>query len=685
MSFDLLQLGSSSLLAHQQSLQTTGKNITNVNTPGYVRERTDYTQNQFTGVGRVELQRLIDSFAGRQLRKDTSQLSFYEAQLQQSERLDSLLGGDTTSVAKSVETFFNSLQDANNDPGSVTARQLVISEADAMITKFNDFSDYLLDQRDTINDRITMSTEKVNTVVEGIANLNKQILAAGKTAKDTGQLNTLLNQRDEQLRELAKLVDFQVQEFDSGAVGISMKNGQPLLLQDGRFNLLSTRQSPDNEQLELVLENRISSSGKIINFSVPPQDVGGEIGGYLDYRDNVLLPSQNRIGQLALRVADEMNKTNQQGMDLDNQLGSKLFDLSRSVVQGKAYPDNTNNATNITAGVLEGNSASLPSENLRIDIIDNAGTFEYSIVPLDANGEVTSGSTPVTGVIPPGPPSVVDIEELGLTVDFGDNGVADGDQFLIKPTEVAAAGIDLAISRPEDLALAAPVRVNAGATNTGAAEMILGELNSPDTLYNGAGDALAGDAPARFEFIGIDAGTGEYQFDVYDVDGNLIGGTSPSLSTTDLDNLVSQLPGYANRADFEVSLSGEPDVGDVYNIDYNRNGFDDNTNGQRMTDLQRQQLVRRSGGGDIDPTMTFNESYGRLVSDVGSKVAQDRIQRDAAEAIKDQSQGLFESTSGVNLEEEASNLLQYEQAYNASARILTVAQDIFNTLLTSFR
>lgn len=688
MSFDLLQTGTNSLLAHQQSLQTTGRNITNVNTEGYVRERTNYTQNQFSGVGRVELQRLIDSFSARQLRTDISQHSYFESQLAQSEQLDTLLGGDTTSVAKSVETFFNSLQDANNDPGSVTARQLVIAEANAMTTKFNDFSEYLMEQRATVNERFKLSVEQANKVVQGIADFNKKILSIGPTARENGQLNTLLNQRDQELRKLAEYGDFQVQEFDSGAVGLSMKNGQPVLLEDGRFNILATQQSPDSEQLELVLENRIASSGRVIKFEVPADQIGGEMGGYLNYRDQVLIPTQNRIGQLALRVADSMNTVNQQGMDLDNQLGIKLFDLSDTIVQGKAYPNNTNAASRVTAGILEGNSASLPSENMRIDIIDNAGTLEYAITPLGANGEDAPGATAITGVIPTTTPRTVDIEELGLTVDFGDPGVTAGDQFLIKPTEVAAAAINVNIRRPEDLALAAPIRIIADSNNTGASRMDISSLNGTDNQFNGSNDGLTGTAPARFEFLGIDAGTGEYQYDVYDFDGNLIpnsSGTSPSISTTDNNDLVSQLDGYANTADYEVSIVGEPAVGDTYTIEFNTNGFDDNTNGQRLTDLQRQQLVRRSGGAEADPTMTFNESYGRLVSDVGTKVSSDRIQRDAAEAIRDQSQAMFESTSGVNLEEEASNLLQYEQAYNASARLITVAQDIFNTLLQSLR
>ena len=168
--------------------------------------------------------------------------------------------------------------------------------------------------------------------------------------------------------------------------------------------------------------------------------------------------------------------------------------------------------------------------------------------------------------------------------------------------------------------------------------------------------------------------------DVFDKDGNLINSIA---GTTDLNGILGQA-GLADP-DYEVDINGEPAVGDEYFIEYNTNGFDDNSNGQSMADLQRQQLVRRSGGEEAEPTMTFNESYGRLVSDVGSRVSQNRVLRDSAEAIKSQTEALYDSQAGVNLEEEAANLIQYQQAYTASARIITTSQTIFDTLLNSLR
>lgn len=147
MSFDLLNIGKNGILAHQQSLQTTGKNINNTNTDSYVRERTEYFESSYGGLERVRVERMIDQFANRQLRTDISVVSYYEANLQQAEQLDTLLGDSTTNVASSVESFLTLYRTQIMTTGSVTARQLVLTEADAMVTKFNDFSSYLNDQK----------------------------------------------------------------------------------------------------------------------------------------------------------------------------------------------------------------------------------------------------------------------------------------------------------------------------------------------------------------------------------------------------------------------------------------------------------------------------------------------------------------------------------------------------------
>ena len=675
MSFDLLNIGKNGILSHQQSLQTTSKNINNANTPSYVRERTEYVESQFGGLERVRVERMIDQFTTRQLRTDTSNVAFYEANLEQAEQLDTLLGDSTTNIASTIESFFNTLQDANNDPGSVTARQLVIAEADAMVTKFDDFSSYLDDQKAIINDRLTLSTDRINSIAQNIGELNKRIATTSTRNLDNGDVNALLNKRDDQLLQLSELVEFQTVEAKNGAVTVNLQNGQPLVLENGRFNAVAVKSNPNTERLELALQ-KSNSTGNVSEFFVKTEEVGGSVGGYLDYRDKILMPTQQRLGQLAVRIADSLNTQNTKGMDLDNQLGQKLFDLSRTEASGFPNKNNAGDQT-VSVGILEGNSASFPSENIEIGFEDG----QYYAVPLETDGTQADGAEKV--FFAGGPNTSTDIVELGITVNMGSGTMQDGDTFLVKPAESAASEIELIIRRPEDLALASPVRVINDIDNQGASSIELSQVNVPDDFYNAAGDGLLAGSPAEIEIVSVSGN--QYELRLNDSTGSQIG---TNLITTDLDNVITQVfdadgLGSASGPDYDINIVGEPAAGDSFRIEYNRNGFDDNSNGQRLTELQRQQLVRRDGGEEAEPTMTFNESYGRLVSDVGSRVSQNRVLRDSAEAVKGQTEALYESKSGVNLEEEAANLIQYQQAYTASARIISTSQTIFDTLLRS--
>jgi flagellar hook-associated protein 1 FlgK len=399
------------------------------------------------------------------------------------------------------------------------------------------------------------------------------------------------------------------------------------------------------------------------------------MGGYLEYRDQTLMPTQRRLGQLAVRIADSLNTQNQKGMDLDNQLGRKLFDLSLTEASGLAYEDNTGNAE-VRVGVLEGNSKSFPSENLQVTM---TSATTYEVVAVDAKGEPLAGADVITGTLTAGS---ADIVEYGVKLDVNNTANA-GDKFLVKPAESAASEISLSVRRPEDIALASPVRVSDNPDNTGTSGIELSQINAPDDYYNATQDGLLATAPAEVEVLAVSGNS--YTLRLTDANGNQIG---DDLTTSDMDNVIQQVydnstPAITTTPDYDINIVGEPAVGDSYTMEYNLNGFDDNSNGQELSDLQRQQLVRRDGSEDFEPTMTFNESYGRLVSDVGSKVSQNRVLRDSAQAVKGQTEALYESKSGVNLEEEAASLIQFQQAYIASARIITTSQTIFDTLLRS--
>ena len=307
-SFDLLSKGQNAILAHQRALQITGQNINNINNPGYVRERPEYIGNEYGGLRNVESRRMIDEYIFGQLNRSRMDTSFQQGRLDQAQPLDSLLGNTESSINQSITNFFNSVQDANNDPSSITNRQVVLSEADGMMTRINDFSRYLNDQETIVNERVRDSVGQINTIAENIADLNNE-LKFGSSAVKGYDANALKNQRDQELEKLSELVDFTVVPSDSDAIQINLKNGSPLVLKDGRYNVITTSGAPDTGRIQLGIES--TNSGDPTTFSLKSDSLGSAIGGYLDYRDNVLLPTQRRVGQMALRVADVMNTQNQ--------------------------------------------------------------------------------------------------------------------------------------------------------------------------------------------------------------------------------------------------------------------------------------------------------------------------------------------------------------------------------------
>ena len=681
-SFDLLTKGQTAVLAHQRALAITGQNINNINNPDYVRERAEYVSNPFGGLRGVESRRMIDEYIVGQLNRSHMDVAFQNGKLDQAEPLDSLLGNTESSINSAVTSFFNSVQDANNDPSSLTNRQVVISEADGLMTRMSDFSRYLNDQENIVNERVRDSVQQINTLSKNIAELNNELKFGSSNVKGF-DANSLRNQRDQQLEELSKLVSFDVVKSDSDAVQVNLKNGVPLVLKDGRYNMITANSQPDTGRVEIQIESTNSSDPT--KFYLKPDQLGSALGGYMDYRDNQLLPAQRRIGQMALRIADTMNSQNQKGMDLDNQLGQKLFDLSSTPVRALDFEENTGNA-NINVGLLEGNSAKLTSDNL---LITKTGADTFTVQAADNQGRAIKNAPEVT-ISTAGNPSAIAVEEYGVELTSANfSAASDGDKFLAKPVEDIAGDIGVAISRPEDLALAKPVRVSDDLENQGSANIELESINGTSNFFDAAGKTLADGAPTG---VAVDAVNSDGTFDVTLSRKNGSDITLTGLS--DLKNLAQQAndqaaangnpaPFAGSPLDYDISINGQPAAGDSYSIEYNTDGFDDNRNGEAFTELQQNAQLRRSSADSDDANMTFAEGYSRVVSDIGSYVQQTRTRRDAAQAIESQTQAMYEAKSGVNLEEEAANLIQFERAYNAAARIITVAQRTFDSLLNA--
>ncbi|MAD75664.1 MAG: flagellar hook-associated protein FlgK [Rheinheimera sp.] len=686
MSFNLLNIANSGIRANTELLQTTSKNIANVNTQGYVRERTEHATMINNQVGRGETYRLLNQFAQQQLNRDTSNKSFFDQFVVESNRVDTLFTEESNSLSTSINSLFNNVQEALNQPSSSVARSLVMSDAQNLVNQMDRLSGIVLEQKNVVNQQLDIFTDEANGLIQKIGTLNQDIAAVNGT-NNAADASSTFNERDKAIRELSALIDIETLDGPNGEKLVFMGTGEAVVMQNGGFNLFSTTGNPDPNFKELKLD---VNGGKAVPLEVDTSKLKGKIGGLLAFRDDILVPAQNQIGQMGLALADAFNEQNKLGMDASGKLGGDIFNIP--TVSAYAYQANTGSAT-MTATVEAGKGSELPASDFLITYTGNPN--EVSIQPIDNKGEFIGDAAiaiiPANNVIdaddiqlatpgdpnatPPQPATVED--SFGLKLEINGTGNP-GDQFQIKLNSDSASSITLATGRGEDLALASPIRTANSIDNVGTATISAGEVTNI-TSGGFTSDLLA---LTNGSISLVKTGNlNEYQIS----DGN-------NAATTIIipppgNNVLSQAGTPYSDYGFDFDIEGTPATGDTFTLEFNKGGFDDNRNGQKLAELQNGDLVRQNlvAGASADNHKTFNQAYAGLVSEIGVVTSQAKTNGEAFDALAQQSEAWYESLSGVNLDEEAANLLRFQQSYAASAQVLSAARSIFDTLLSAAR
>lgn len=693
-SVDLFSLATSGVNASGKLLQTTSNNIANVNTPGYVRERTELNNSQVFGVEIGNTERIINVFAQNQLRRDITSVGELEAFSSKTTAIDNLLAGDANSISKGMSEYFSALQTAADDPTNLASREQVLGKSESLFQRMRTLSDYMIEKEEELNLEFTSLINRANTLIGNIGDLNRNIVIAnGNSTAD--QPSALLNERDKAVDELSSIMGINVKESQTqnGAVTINLTSGESLVLENGAFNLFEVNTDADLSLKQLTLETNFGSQTKgDASLRIQESDLGGALGGLFGYRNEVLGPTMRDVGQLSIAFADAMNEQNKLGMDLDGQLGSNIFDIPS--FRGLAYSD-TNGDYVVTAQVTEGMGAELTDADYKIEVtaVSAGAPSELEITFLNADGTPKKDGSGNDIVFSNFPVSS-GFNELpgGIEVDFaGTSSYTVGNEFLIQPTKTIASKIDFSTMRPEDLAFATPVRGQADSTNLGDASVVnVGVSNTTvgagidRSAFDGAGGIDTG-APAQIVFTAPDT------FDVVDGTGAVMASVT---GTTDLNNLIEQaknsgtwpaaLSGLTDYPGYDISLDGVPRAGDSFSLAYNTDGFNDNSNALNLAALQNENLVQVSSEATNTPR-TFQDAYASMVGRIGEDAAMAKVSLASAEAMQVQSENWFQSVSGVSLDEEAANLIRYQQSYAAAARILTTAQELFNTILQSAR
>lgn len=658
MGSSLYSIGLSGLQSSNARINTTGQNTSNVDTEGYSRQRTDTTSSPVGGVVLRDTSRLVDNFVSSQVRSDTSTFSYYDAYQSMISTSDNLLAEDSISLNTYLNKSFDALQTVNNDPTSSSLRQLAHSSLANLVQQYHVLSGVVSDQEGLVDEQLSASLKDVNAITSKISNLNNVILKQENLSISPS--NELRDQQELLAKDLSKYLDINAQFNDKGLMTIQLANGQPLVMDQYPTELVVRPDPLQPKKIDLVV-----SFGDY-DVGLKTEGLGGSVGGLIDYRSEFSVYADRTLGQHAIALADAMNTQNKKGIDANGESGKDLFSLGKIKVYTSA--DNIHKTKNISVRVTDGQSAKITKDTYELTRTDEN---HFSIKKFDVNGKSTEQSIVFDpNLLAKDSGGYFKIEELGIDIRLADlNEIDNDDVFRFTPTEGAAAGLSLFAKNGEALALSTPIAVNTSSDNLSDAKISLTSVTNtnPKSSAFSAEGALYPSAPHDIYF------TSPSSYVVRDASGVEIASVS---NVTQYTKLLEQA-GLSDEAGFDVSVSSKPHRGDVFSMSTDNLGVSDNFNGLALADLQNKSLVAGEA--------TLMKSFSGFISYVGSKTAEVKGHADASKIVMDESVARRDRLSAVSLDEEAVNLLKYQQSYSASAQVVTAARTTFETLLGIMR
>lgn len=654
---DLSSTALSGLKASQTSLSVTSNNIVNIDTDGYSRQVAgqgtripQFIGGSFigTGVDITSIERISNQYVVDQMRRDTASFNSYDAYYEYAVKLDNLLGSDSTALTPSMQKFFDSLQGLSNDPSSVAQRQALISSGQALANRFNSVYDQVFQTNETLNKELSQVTSKITQLSRSIASYNETIRSV--STNSTGEMpNDLLDKRDEAVRQLSELVGVNVVDQGDNTISVFVGNGQPLVVGTEAYGMQTIDPNTGMNRSEMTLGN----GGATVN--VTDLVSGGRLGGLLSVREELIDPVFNDLGRIAMVLSDTFNAQHELGMDLDNQLGANFFsDINSSLAETSRVAPSATNIGSPALSVTITDTSQLTTDNYRLAY--DGGSNTYTLY----NGDDAAVATLVN------PTAGDTISADGFEINIGAGAPVDGDEFAIMPTRMGASNIGVDVNDVRKIAAALPVTTNLPSTNIGTG-YVDSVVVTDTTTADFSNTQYALDPQYRIEFT---TGT---DYNVVDTATNTTVGTGV-FTPSQPNNLLANA-GLANTG-YDIVFSGNPAANDVVNIAYNNGGVSDNRNALLLGDLANQKTV---GNGNA----SYQGAYAQLVSGVGTRTNDAEVSHEAAQTILNQVQAQWESISGVNLDEEAANLMKFQQSYQASARVLQVSSELFDTILGS--
>lgn len=653
----LYSIGLSGLQSSTARITTTGQNTANVDTEGYSRQTTSTVSAAGGGVLVQDTDRIVNQYINQQVWSDTSSYNYYESYYSMMSSFDSIIGEDSVSISNYIDSAFSALQTANSDPTDSAARANAYSNLEQLAAQYNDLADYIANQKSLANDELASSVDSINSLTEQIANLNQQIFKAESTTGSSA--NELRDQQEQLVKELSEYLDVKVSYDDNELMTVNLASGQPLVLQSNNNELKLTSDSSDPDG-EIGIE---LDFGKY-EISIPSDDLGGSMGGLITFRNEFVPTAERMLGQQALVLADTMNEQNKLGLDANGNLGINLFSLDSIDVSASA--NNSDEDSSIDVRLTSGASSDVTTDTYEIKMLSSTS---FQLVTYDIQGNISDESAIIdTTTATPNADGYYEIDGFGVEVAFDASSSYDkGDSYQFVPTKTAAASIDVSARSGDYLALGAPIAVSSSSSNLSDVSISISSITDTDSSTSAFTDTngLYAAAPQELYFTASD------EVEIRDANGTVLATLS---GITDYSNLLEQA-GLAADAGYDISLDGAPEAGDSFSISFNSDGESDNYNGLLLADLQTAATV---GG-----TQSYTEAFSSLVTEVGSLTSILSTNMDSSEVIMNKSIAARDEVSAVSLDEEAVNLLRYQQSYTASAQVLSAAQSTFATLISA--
>ncbi len=636
----VLNIGTRALMANQVVLQTAGNNIANVNTPGYSRQTAvlQTVQGQFTGGGYVgkgvevsTIQRTYSEFLTRQAALAGAISTGDATRADKLKQLENIFPGGATGLGAAINDMLNAFSDVASAPTDLTARTVALTRVSETAARMRSTSTNLDDLQAGVAQEIEQKISAINNLASNIAAVNDKIARA----QGNGQTpNDLLDQRDQLVRDLNRYVQTSSIAANDGTVGIFIGGSQALVL-GSTAAALSVVSDNFNDPLKTKIA--INRSGLSVTMDEAMLG-GGEVSGLLRFQNTDLAEGRNLLGRLTLAVSTSMNNQHQLGLDLDGNVGGNLFtpiSFGAGNILQPAAPATLNTGT-ATLG-------------LSISDVTQFAASDYEVnFTAATSGNITRKSDGVVTAF-----AAVPITLDGLTFNVTAGTAAAGDRFLIKPYTTSASNISAEFSSPRALAVASPVAGQMGTSNTGSLQLAsLAARTNPPT-----------NVPVTLTFTGSnsytrsDTGATVYTY----TSGQPIEGTVPA--TTPL-------------SQWSLSLQGTPKAGDTFTVAAQPAAFRNLNAGNASAMMALRDAAMFDGS-------ALTDGYASLIAQVGIRAQSANYAANVSSAIAANLEKDRTGVAGVNLDEEASKLIQYQQAYQASAKMIQIANSIFDTLMQS--